>query len=64
MAFYPEQILECHIQFCIGFLMSYVSHVSLEMHSQFGKNQNIIVSSHAFNLLIKCLVIVMGTLNS
>ena len=68
MTFYSEQILECHIQFCIGFLMSYVSHISLEVNSQFGKNQNVIVSFHAFNLLfsfkIKCLVIVMGTLHS
>ena len=68
MTFSSEKILECHIQFCIGFLMSYVSHISLEVKSQFGKNQNVIVSFHVFNLLfsfkIKCLVIVMGTLHS
>ena len=49
--------------------MSYVSHISLEVSSQFGKNQNVIVSFHVFNLLfsfkIKCLVnLVMGTLHS
>ena len=42
--------------------------ISLEVNLQFGKNQNIIVSFHVFNLLfsfkIKCLVIVMGTLHS
>ena len=55
------------MQFCIEFLMSVCEPYIARSEFTVGKNQNVIVSFHVFNLLlfykIECLVTVIVTLH-